>query len=77
MDIQEKAIKAHREWKGKIEVTSKVSVNNTTELSIAYTPGVAQPCEISSDKNKVYDYTSKWDLVAVVTDGSAVLGLAI
>lgn len=76
MDIQEKAIKAHREWKGKIEVTSKVSVNNTTELSIAYTPGVAQPCrEISRDKNKVYDYTSKWNLVAVVTDGSAVLGL--
>ena len=75
MDIQEKAIKAHREWKGKIEVTSKVSVNNTTELSIAYTPGVAQPCrEISRDKNKVYDYTSKWNLVAVVTDGSAVLG---
>jgi malate dehydrogenase (oxaloacetate-decarboxylating) len=76
MSNQEEAIKLHKQWKGKIEVTSKVSVNNTEDLSVAYTPGVAEPCkEINKDKNKVYDYTSKWNLIAVVTDGTAVLGL--
>lgn len=74
--LREKAIKAHKEWKGKIEVISTVSIGNTEELSIAYTPGVAEPCiEIAKDVDKSYEYTRRWNLVAVVTDGSAVLGL--
>ncbi len=76
MSIEERAIKLHKEWKGKIEVKSTVSVDTTEDLSLAYTPGVAEPCrEIHQDKEKVYDYTRKWNLVAVVTDGTAVLGL--
>ena len=76
MDVQEKSLKLHEEWKGKIEVTSKVPVNGKEDLSLAYTPGVAEPCrEIHKDRDKVYDYTAKGNLVAVVTDGSAVLGL--
>jgi len=76
MNYNEMALKLHKEKIGKIEVVSKVAVENKTDLSIAYTPGVAQPCiEISKDTNKVYDYTAKSNLVAVVSDGSAVLGL--
>ncbi len=76
MSIQQEAIQAHKEWKGKIEVNSTVEVGSTKDLSLAYTPGVAEPCkEIHQDKEKVYDYTRKWNLVAVVTDGTAVLGL--
>ena len=76
MDIKEKAIKAHLDWKGKIQVTSNAPVDSKEDLSIAYTPGVAEPClEIAEDVNKSYDYTRRWNLVAVVTDGSAVLGL--
>lgn len=76
MNYNEMALKLHKEKIGKIEVVSKVAVENKTDLSIAYTPGVAQPClEISKDINKVYDYTAKSNLVAVVSDGSAVLGL--
>ena len=76
MTIGEKALKAHTEWKGKIEVISRVPVENKDDLSIAYTPGVAQPClEIQKDINKSYEYTRRYNLVAVVTDGSAVLGL--
>ncbi|SHJ63846.1 malate dehydrogenase (oxaloacetate-decarboxylating) [Tepidibacter formicigenes DSM 15518] len=76
MDYNKLALELHEENKGKIRVESKVKVENKHDLSIAYTPGVAQPCrEIHKDKNKVYDYTSKSNLVAVVSDGSAVLGL--
>ncbi len=76
MNIKEKAIQAHAQWKGKIEVTCRVPVTNKEELSIAYTPGVAEPClEIRKDVNKSYEYTRRHNLVAVVTDGTAVLGL--
>ena len=70
------ALKMHEEKKGKIEVVSKVRVSSREELSTAYTPGVAEPCrKIAEDKNDVYKYTSKGNLVAVVSDGTAVLGL--
>jgi malate dehydrogenase (oxaloacetate-decarboxylating) len=76
MDIKEEAMKLHKEWKGKIEVISKVPVDNKRDLSLAYTPGVAEPClEIQKDVNLSYEYTRRWNLVAVVTDGTAVLGL--
>ena len=76
MDIGEKAIALHVEARGKIEVQSTVPVNTMEDLSLAYTPGVAVPCtEIEKDPEKVYAYTRKWNTVAVVTDGSAVLGL--
>ncbi|WP_099190372.1 NAD(P)-dependent malic enzyme [Tepidibacter mesophilus] len=75
-DYNKLALKLHKENKGKISVNSKVAVKDKDDLSIAYTPGVAMPCrEIHDDENKVYDYTSKSNLVAVVSDGSAVLGL--
>ena len=74
--IQEEAIILHQKWKGKIEVINTVSVNNKKDLSIAYTPGVAEPClHIQKDINLSYEYTRRWNLVAVVTDGTAVLGL--
>jgi malate dehydrogenase (oxaloacetate-decarboxylating) len=76
MNFKERALKLHREKKGKISVESKVEVKNRDDLSVAYTPGVAEPCkEIDQDINKVYEYTVKSNLVAVVSDGSAVLGL--
>lgn len=76
MNYQEESLKLHYEWKGKIEVISKVPVGNRDELSLAYTPGVAGPClEIQKDVDKSYDLTRRWNLVAVVTDGTAVLGL--
>lgn len=76
MSIQEEALKLHEEWKGKIEITSRVEVKSKYDLSTAYTPGVAEPCkEIHKDISKVYEYTRKWNLVAVVSDGTAVLGL--
>lgn len=76
MSIQEEALKLHRECRGKIEVQSTVAVGSAKDLSLAYTPGVAEPCqEIYQEKEKVYEYTRKWNLVAVVTDGTAVLGL--
>ena len=76
MTIKEDSLKLHREKRGKIEVGSKVEIKNDYDLSIAYTPGVAEPCrEIAEDREKVYEYTSKWNLVAVVTDGSRILGL--
>lgn len=66
----------HKKYRGKIEVCSKVAVENKDDLSTAYTPGVAEPCrEIHKDLSKVYDYTTKGNMVAVVTDGTAVLGL--
>lgn len=76
LDIRERALKLHRENKGKIEVASKIKVNNKNDLGLVYTPGVAEPCkEIKSDPNLLYDYTNKANMIAVVTDGSAVLGL--
>lgn len=74
--LKEEALKLHKEWKGKIEVMSKVPVANKRDLSLAYTPGVAEPClEIRKDANLSYEYTRRWNLVAVITDGTAVLGL--
>jgi len=76
MDIKEEAMKCHREWRGKIEVISRVPVASKKDLSIAYTPGVAEPClEINKNIDLSYELTRRWNLVAVVTDGSAVLGL--
>lgn len=76
MDYFEKALQMHEEHRGKIEVKSKIPVRDKEALSTAYTPGVAQPCrEIARDKEAVYRYTAKGNLVAVVSDGSAVLGL--
>ena len=76
MDIKQEAMLKHAEWKGKIEVVSTVPVKNKLDLSLAYTPGVAEPClAIQKDVNLSYAYTRRWNLVAVVTDGTAVLGL--
>jgi len=76
MDIQKKALEMHGKWKGKLEVTSKSKVNSREELSIAYTPGVAEPCKmIHENYDDVYKYTIKGNTVAIVTDGTAVLGL--
>ena len=76
MSIDEKAVFLHKQWHGKIETTSKAPVKNREDLSIAYTPGVAAPCRIiAEDKEAAYTYTLKANTVAVVSDGSAVLGL--
>ena len=76
MDIKEKSLQKHYEWNGKIKVKSNVPINTREDLSLAYTPGVAQPClEIQKDINKSYELTRRNNLVAVVTDGTAVLGL--
>lgn len=76
MTIKEKALKAHSEWKGKIEVISRAPVATREDLTIAYSPGVAEPClEIQKDVNLSYEYTRRWNMVAVITDGTAVLGL--
>ena len=72
----EESLKLHYEWKGKLEYISRVPVKDKEDLSLAYTPGVAQPClEIQKDVNKSYELTRRWNTVAVVTDGTAVLGL--
>ena len=76
MDIRQQSLKKHYEWKGKIEVISRVPINSREDLSLAYTPGVAEPClEINKDINKSYELTRRSNLVAVITDGTAVLGL--
>ena len=76
MDYAKESLRLHREWRGKIRVTSPLSVSNKEELSLAYTPGVAQPClEIQKDPSLSYELTRRWNTVAVITDGSAVLGL--
>lgn len=76
MALRDEALKLHKDNHGKIEVVSKVKVENAGDLSLAYTPGVAEPCkEIAKDPELVYEYTNKGNMVAVVTDGSAVLGL--
>ena len=74
--IKEEALQKHYEWQGKIEVVSRCKINDRHDLSLAYTPGVAEPClEIQKDPNKSYELTRRSNLVAVITDGSAVLGL--
>ncbi|MCQ2461275.1 MAG: NAD-dependent malic enzyme [Clostridia bacterium] len=76
MNYAEESLKLHYEWKGKIEVVSRASVDSKEALSLAYTPGVAQPClEVQKDINKSYELTRRWNTVAVITDGTAVLGL--
>ncbi len=76
MSYGEESLKMHKEKKGKLEVVGKIHVNTREDLSIAYTPGVAQPClEIAKDKNLAYDYTIKANTVAIVSNGTAVLGL--
>ena len=76
MDVKKQALDKHFEWKGKIEVVSRTEVKNSQQLSTAYTPGVAEPClAIQADVSKSYELTRRWNLVAVITDGSAVLGL--
>lgn len=76
MDIKKVALEKHYEWAGKLEVTSRTPVTNKEQLSIAYTPGVAEPClEINKDYNKSFELTRRWNMVAVITDGTAVLGL--
>ena len=76
MDKKQLAIEKHKEWKGKIEVISRAPITNREELSIAYTPGVAEPCLLIAENEELaYDYTRKGNLVAVITDGTAVLGL--
>lgn len=76
MNYAEESLKKHHEWKGKIEIASRVKVKDKVDLSLAYTPGVAAPClEIQADESKSFDLTRRWNTVAVVTDGTAVLGL--
>ena len=76
MDYAKESLRKHAEWKGKIEVISTVPVQSSQDLSLAYTPGVAQPClEIQKDIDKSYELTRRWNLCAVITDGTAVLGL--
>ena len=76
MDYRKESLKLHEQWKGKLEVTARAKVNDKDSLSLAYTPGVAQPClEIQKDPSRSYELTRRWNTAAVITDGSAVLGL--
>ena len=76
MDIRQESLKKHYEWNGKIEVISRAPINSREDLSLAYTPGVAEPClEINKDYSKSFELTRRWNTVAVITDGTAVLGL--
>jgi len=76
MDYAKESLRLHYEWKGKLNITPRVPVDSKEALSLAYTPGVAQPClEIQNDVNKSYELTRRWNTVAVITDGTAVLGL--
>ena len=76
MNYAEESLKLHEQWKGKIEVTATVPVETENDLSLAYTPGVAQPClEIQKNMARSYDLTRRHNLCAVITDGTAVLGL--
>ena len=76
MDIRKESLKKHYEWNGKIEVISRAPIETREDLSLAYTPGVAEAClEIEKDVNKSYELTRRNNLVAVITDGTAVLGL--
>ena len=74
MDNNELAIKKHKEWGGKIEIISRAPIDSLEDMAVAYTPGVAAPClEIEKDEKLAYDYTRKGNIVAVITDGTAVL----
>lgn len=76
MDYRKESLRLHGEWQGKLEVTARAKVNDKDSLSLAYTPGVAEPCvAIQNDYNKSWELTRRWNLVAVITDGTAVLGL--
>lgn len=76
MDYRKESLKLHEQWNGKIEVIARAKVNDSDALSLAYTPGVAEPClEVQKDYKKSWELTRRWNLVAVITDGSAVLGL--
>lgn len=76
MDYASESLKLHYQWRGKLDIVPKMAVANKQDLSLAYTPGVAQPClEIQKDPEKSYELTGRWNTVAVVTDGTAVLGL--
>ena len=76
MDYAKESLRLHGEWKGKIEMVTRVPVKTKDDLALAYTPGVAQPClEIQKDPSKSYELTRRWNTAAVITDGSAVLGL--
>ena len=76
MDYRKESLKLHAQWRGKIEVTARAKVNDKDSLSLAYTPGVAEPClAIKEDYNKSWELTRRWNTVAVITDGTAVLGL--
>ena len=76
MDYRKMSLKSHYNWKGKIETVCRVPVSSKEELCLAYTPGVAEPClEISKDVNKSFELTRRWNTVAVITDGTAILGL--
>ena len=76
MDVYQRSLELHKQLRGKYEIRSLVEVKDRESLSLAYTPGVAQPCkEIAADPSAAYLYTRKWNTVAVVSDGSAVLGL--
>ena len=76
MDYRKESLKLHSEWKGKVEVTARAKVDDREALSLAYTPGVAEPClAIQQDYTKSWELTRRWNMVAVVTDVTAVLGL--
>ena len=76
MDYRKESLKLHEQWKGKVEVIARAKVDNKDALSLAYTPGVAEPClAVQEDYNKSWELTRRWNMVAVVTDGTAVLGL--
>lgn len=76
MNVYEKALEMHKQWRGKVQVSSKAQIKNADELSLAYSPGVAEPCrQIAANPEKVWDYTWKGNTIAVVSDGTAVLGL--
>ncbi len=74
--LQTESLRCHQEWQGKLEISSKVPLQTSHDLAVAYTPGVAQPCRaIHANKSDVYRYTMKGNTIAIVTDGTAVLGL--
>ena len=76
MNYAEESLRKHEEWQGKIEIAPRVAVKTREDLSLAYTPGVAAPClEIQRDESRSFDLTRRWNTVAVITDGTAVLGL--
>ena len=75
-DIYEESLKKHAEWKGKIETKVRCNVSSKEDLMLAYTPGVSRPClEIQKDYSKSFELTRRWNTVAVITDGTAILGL--